>query len=186
MIGDDAFCPKSGASLSDERHYDDRGAVRRAVTSDEHAGAAAEGELTMGALRSSTAALFNRFRRCHRRHRTADPAQYRKAALAIRRIKRTAEGQVERDIYVWYALSQRLDRLGFETEWMHAHARLRCPSCHGWLKFEQYDTGEIAARCGANCDGGNGDRLPAIRALIADAYAAAFDEEIEPEGILAL
>ncbi|WP_049903413.1 hypothetical protein [Halococcus agarilyticus] len=180
MIGEDAFCPKTGAPLTEEQQYDDAGRPRRVVTADEESLAAdAAGELTTGAVRSSKAALFNRFRRCHERHHETDDALYRKAALALARLKRTAEDTESWDVHVWYALRKRLAAAGHDVEWMHAHVEPRCPHCHSRLRYEAYaDT--VTARCVAGC-GGRPDQLTAIRETIAALYTRAFDTSIDPD-----
>lgn len=180
MKGTDAFCPKTGAPLSEEPHYDERGQPRRAALSGDAATEPeVEGELTAGAARSATAALFNRFRRCHQYHREADQAVYRRAALALRRLKRVATGPEEWDIHVWYALKRRLDDGDHDTGWMDVHAEPRCPGCHGRLVYDAPDDGAVHAHCGTNCTGGQRDRLPEIRETIAGLYARAFDEPVE-------
>lgn len=192
MIGNDAFCPETGAPLSRERHYDDRGAPQRAVLAREEsaaestAGDSAEGragELTNGATRSSKAALFNYFRRCHERHADTDDALYRKAALGLGRLKRAADGRDGEDVYVWYALGRRLDAAGFAVEWMHTHAEPRCPECHGRLAYES-GGGDVRARCGTNCTGDHADQLHEIRTIVAELYARAFDEAADPDEFL--
>jgi hypothetical protein len=181
MIGNDAFCPESGAPLSEERHYDESGRPLRAVVDDDVAGGGrgetvTAGELTAGARRSSREALLAHFRRCHRRHcREADPALDRAASGCLRRLKRVATGTRGWDVHVWYALQYRLRARGFDVEWMDAHAGLRCPGCHGDLRFEQH--GEVvAAYCGTNCDGTRSDRLPDLRSTVTDLVGAAFDD----------
>ena len=183
MIGEDAFCPKTGASLSDERYYDETGRPKRVVTADERSLAAqAAGEFTTGAVRSSKAALFNRFRDCHDRHRPADDRLYRKAALALARLKRVGEGAESWDVHVWYALRRRLATAGYDVDWMHAHVEPRCPRCHGRLRYEQYETG-ITARCVSGCDDG-ADQLPAIRETVATLYGRAFDDAVDPDAFV--
>lgn len=178
MIGENAFCPKTGAPLSDERHYDDQGHPQRApiedcVPSDIHS----DGELTTGAIRSSRTAVFNYFRWCHQRHNTADQSFYRKALLGIRRLKRTATGKQDWDIHLWYALQHWLaTEFDYETDWMDAHAEPRCLHCHGRLKYDETVDGTVYAQCGANCTGNHMDQLPVIRETIARLYSQAFDD----------
>lgn len=177
MIGSDAFCPKTGAPLSERRHYDATGQPYRAVTSDERAIATpTEGELTNGAVRSSSSALLRYFRRCHRRHHDDDEALYRQASIAVRRLKNAATGRQEWDVHVWYALERRLARTGHENWWMHSHAEPRCPRCHGRLSYTKRVDG-VGARCGTNCDGRQVDRLTTVRATVADLYAQAFPDD---------
>jgi hypothetical protein len=187
MLGHDAFCPESGAPLSEERHYDESGRPLRAVVddpSDGPGGPTNEGELTAGSRRSSTRALTRYFRRCHRRHCDPDPALYRVASAAIVRLKRTATGRGAWDVHVWYALYHHLDRRGFDVGWMAVHAGLRCPDCHGRLRFE--DPGEVAAFCGTGCDGTDRDRLPEIRGIVARLATAALDADdpLDPDDVL--
>lgn len=184
MIGEDAFHPKTGASLSREDHYDDQGNSRRATLPDGFsADADLPGELTNGAIQSSKAALFNRFRRCHQRHYEANDELYRKAALGLSRLKRAADGRQGWDIHVWYALQRRLDRAGFDAGWMHTHAEPRCPSCHGQLTYERYDNGDVRARCGTRCTK-TADELHEIRTTIADLYSRAFGTAIGADAFL--
>ena len=188
MIGYYAFCNRSGAPLSRPENYDDDGRAWRAVLprdGDENE-TGRVGELTNGELRSSRRALLTYFRRTHRKHHEFDAALYRRASLAVRRLKRTADGDQAADRHVWYALRYRLDELGYETAWMHAHVGLRCPGCHGRLRFED-DGGAVRARCGTNCDGTDADRLAAVRETVASLYAAAFDDAtVEAEEFLQL
>lgn len=181
MIGNNSFCPKSGAPLSEERHYDEGGRPRRAVRSKgapDHV--ATDGELTNGAVRSARTALFNYFKRCHQYYGDADEGLYQRASLALRRLKSTATGTQEWDVYVWYALEKRLQRTGFETGWMHAHATLRCPHCHGRLAYREF-ADSVVAQCGTNCTDDNADRLDEIRRLLADLYAETFSDDEPPE-----
>ncbi len=186
MIGNDSFCPKSGAPLSEKQHYDEGGRPRRAVRLEGPSGdVAMDGELTNGAVRSARTALFNHFKRCHQQHDDADDDLYQRASLALCRLKRTATGTQEWDVYVWYVLEKRLRRIGFETEWMHTHATLRCPYCHGRLGYREVADG-VVARCGTNCTDDSADRLGEIRRLLADLYATAFpnDEPSEADAFL--
>lgn len=185
MIGKYAFCPKSGAPLSERRHYDERGhpsrvPIEEGVPSD----AKPEGKLTNGAVRSSTRALFNYFRRCHQRHCEEDEATYRRVLLELRRLKGTATGKEEWDIYMWYALQYRLAADDYDAAWMDTHAEPRCPDCHGRLKYEQLAPGDVIARCGTNCTASGADRLPAIRETIASLYSRAFDDDADAEEFL--
>lgn len=177
MIGSDAFCPKTGAPLSDQRHYDGRGRSYRSVVGDGlGVTTPTEGELTNGAVRSAAPALTRYFIRCQRRYGEPDAALYRRASLAIRQLKRAASGREESDVHVWYALRHRLRRFGYPTEWMHSHIELRCPGCHGRLKYVDHGAG-VTARCGTNCDGHHADRLEEIRAVVLALYAAAFPDD---------
>lgn len=185
MIGNDAFCPKTGAPLSEENCYDDEGGSYRTTQADEFTPEShLPGEFTNGAVQSSKPALFNRFRRCHQRHCKPHGALYRKAALGLCRLKRSADGRQGWDIYVWYALQHRLQDKGFDVEWMHTHAELRCPDCHGQLTYERYDNGNVYAECGTRCTGSGADKLNKIRETIADLYSQAFQETINPDALL--
>lgn len=181
MIGNDAFCPKSGATLSDDQHYDQQGRGKRAVEATENAEElGVVGELTAGATRSSPTALLTYFQRCHQRyHEAEDEDLYSKASLALRRLKRAASGDQEKDVHVWHALAYRLDACGYDVDWMHSHAEIRCPHCHGQLRFR--DLGDdVAARCATNCTDRRADHLTTIRETVASLYEAAFPDADEP------
>lgn len=185
MIEKDAFCPKTGAPLSKKCHYDDQMRSWRSVLQDKDTPTSElPGEFTNGAVQSSRAALFNCFRRCHKHHCEANDKLYRKATLGLRRLKRTADGWQGWDIYVWYTLQQRLDRAGFDVEWMHLYAEPRCPHCHGRLNYELYDNGNVTAQCGTRCTENTRDKLHESRETIAELYSQAFGENIEPDDIL--
>ena len=185
MIGNDAFCPKTGAPLSKANYHDDQGNSQRAALPDEFTTEShLAGELTNGAVRSSKSALFNRFRRCHQRHYEPNSALYRKAALALSRLKRSADGRQGWDVYVWYALQRRLSIKGFEVDWMHTHVEPRCPHCHGRLTYELYDNGDVRAECGTRCTRSGVDKLAEIRETIADLYSQAFGEIATPDDFL--
>lgn len=177
MIGTNAFCPKTGAPLSDNKHYDDQGHGRRAVLFDDGVEATSSvSELTNGAIRSTKVAVFNHFRRCHQRHHEPDDALYRKASLAFTRLKRVANGKQGWDIHLWYAAKVRLQKAGYDTAWMHAHTTPRCPHCHGRLKYRDCIDGQLIARCGTTCTNTTTDQLTEIRELLADLYAQAFPD----------
>lgn len=175
MKGHHAFCPKSGAPLSEDVHYDEIGrSLRHAVADDQPTQTQSDGELTNGALRSSKVAVFNYFRRSHQRHHEEDARLYTKAAVALSRLKRTASGKSEWDMYVWYALGERLARRGFDVKWMNVHIEPRCPECAGKLKFQQFSAEGVTAFCGTNCADDNADRLAEIRETVVDLYCTAF------------
>ena len=185
MIGEDAFCPKTGAPLSEKPEYDEQDHSRRAALPDEFtAELQLPGELTNGAVTSSKAALFNQFRRCHQRHADASDVLYRKAALDLRRLKSTAEGRADWDVHVWYALQRRLDERRFGVEWMHAHAELRCSHCHGRLKYKLYGNGDVYALCGTNCTDDKADQLGTIREIIAALYSRSFADSVNAGTLL--
>ncbi|RBI58350.1 hypothetical protein DMJ13_27065 [halophilic archaeon] len=184
MIGDDAFCPQTGAKLSDETHYDENSQQRIALADAFGIEGEEEGKLTTGAIRSSKAALFNHFRRCHQRHTSENNKLYRKTALALSRLKRAATGAQYEDLYIWYALQHRLSILDYAVDWMHTHASLRCPHCHSRLKYSQLDTGTVAGYCISDCTGTTKDQLPHLRTTIADLYTSAFDETVTTDQIL--
>lgn len=177
MKGEFAFCPKSGAPLSEDVHYDEFGRPKRHGVRDDHpAKTQPDGELTNGALRSSRVAVFNHFRRCHRRHRECDGQLYSKAALGLTRLKQTASGTEEWDVMIWYALGEWLSRSGYDASWMNAHAEPRCPGCGGKLKYERLGDDSLVARCGVDCSGDGSDRLAELRETVADLYARAFPD----------
>mgnify|MGYP006993518559 CR=1 FL=1 len=174
MIGTDPFCPKSGAPLSRDRHYDEAGRGKRAVTATDRSSARGTvGELTNGAVRSARTALLTYFKRCHRRHAEADDELYRRGSVALRRLKSAASGRQEWDVHVWFALKHRLASAGHEVEWMNDHATLRCPACAGRLRYRR-TPGDVVATCGTDCDDSGGDALAGIREVVASLYASAF------------
>lgn len=175
MLGLDAFCPKSGAPLSDERHYEEQGSRKQAVLSgDQIKGTPPTGELTNGAIRSSKMALLNYFQRCHQRHYRPNDDLYQKASLAFTRLKRAATGKQTWDVHVWYAAQKRLRSAGYETSWMDSHSIPRCSHCHGRLKYVQIVPGSVIGRCGTNCTDRRIDHLEEIRNIIAVLYKQAF------------
>ena len=184
MIDEHAFCPRSGAPLSEERHYDERGHARRVP--EEPNDEPTVQELTNGERRSSRRALLAHFRHCHERHAEPDPAIHRAASLALYRLKRVADGAVEWDVHVWYALAERLAREGFDAEWMHVHVEPRCPRCHGTLKYGRTPRGDLVARCGALCSDERADALRVVRETVADLYTRAFEptEPIEVDDLV--
>jgi hypothetical protein len=119
--------------------------------------------------------VFNYFRRCHQRYHETNPRLYSKVTLALRRLKRTATGREAWDMHVWYALAERLDRLGFDVQWMNAHVEPRCPRCAGRLKYERTTTDELVGRCGTDCTDDRSDRLDEIREIVVDLYGRAFE-----------
>lgn len=181
MKGEYAFCPKSGARLSEEIHYDEFGRGLRTPVRDADSGTQPEGELTNGSIRSSRVALFNHFRRCHERHGDSSCELYSKTALAFTRLKRAARGRESWDMYVWFALGQRLADEGYEVQWMNTHVEPRCPDCAGRLKYDATVEKTLRARCGTDCTGCGGDKLEAIRATVADLYVRAFENATRPD-----
>jgi hypothetical protein len=182
MIGENAFCPKSGAPLSTNRHYDHGGRSARAVEADSGSEAAGTiGELTNGARRSSQTALFRYFQRNHRRYGDRNPSLYRTTALALRRLKESATGREEWDDIVWFALHAHLKRENHDVKWMLAHADLCCPRCGGNLRYADFGSGDVFATCVVNCTDDNADRLDEIRTLVADLYASTYPDADGPE-----
>lgn len=176
MIGTTAFCPKTGAQLSEERYYDEYGRALRVPIDDAFvAGETLNGELTTGAVCSSKRALLVHFRRTHQFYRPENAALYRNVALWLRRLKQAASGRQTPDMIVWLALSARVRQESHDVEWMLGHVSLRCPRCHGRLKYEQLGPGEIYARCGTNCTDDHADRLCELERLATDLYTQAFE-----------
>lgn len=187
MKGEYAFCPKSGARLSEEIHYDEFGRGLRTPVRDDHtAGTEPDGELTNGSHRSSRVALFNHFRRCHEQHGDSSCELYSKTALALTRLKRTASDHQSWDMYVWFALGQRLADLGNEVQWMNSHVEPRCPDCAGRLKYDATVDGTLSARCGTDCTGSGSDKLEEIRETVADLYVRAFEDATRPDAFALL
>lgn len=175
MIGNDAFCPESGAPLTEAQHYDADGQAWRAVRSDDTHDGATEGLLTNGSVQSTRTALLDYFRRCHRRSSEPDEALYGTVSLALWRLKRVAEGAQAWDVHIWYALQHHLARSGHDVAWMGSYATLRCPDCHGTLAYRTVGDG-VVARCGTRCTDRRDDRLTAIRETVATLYADAFED----------
>ncbi|WP_246999103.1 hypothetical protein [Halosolutus gelatinilyticus] len=181
MIGEHAFCPTSGASLSREIHYDDCGRPERVPQSDDLApNATLDAPLTTGKRRSSRRALLTYFRRCHRRHADADDDLYRRVATALGRLKRTASGREERDIIVWFALGERLTCDGFDVSWMTAHVEPRCPDCGSRLAYVDGPDG-LVGRCGSSCRDRRDDRLDEIRTAVRSLFARTYPNDVPPE-----
>lgn len=176
MIGKHAFCPKSGAPLSEEIHYEDQGRPQRVPLEDQTLSEVhPDGELTNGAIRSSKIALFCYFRRCHQHHHQANQSLYRKALLGLRRLKRSADGKQSWDNHIWYALQEWLTT-DYEIDWMSAYTEPRCVHCHGQLKYKKFVDGEVYAQCGANCTGNNINQINEIREIIHSLCSQAFDD----------
>lgn len=174
MKGIHRFCPETGAELSDEKHYDNDGPPLRAPkdVDGRHWGDEPEGLLSNGELVSSRYALANYFRRCHQRHHDEDGALYRAMALALRRLKRETDAW---DVWVWFALAERLNRKGHDVEWMRNHVDVPCPWCSGPLKWEQTARG-IQGKCATNCrNQWNQDYVePVVREKVRAAYNSTF------------
>lgn len=150
MKGAHKFCPETGVDLDEERHYDDRGIPRQAPDDDlpdDHWGNRPMGLLTNGELVSTRLALANYFRRCHQRHHDGDDDLYCAMALALRRLKTRTDSW---DVWVWYALAERLSRKGYDIDWMFYHTTPRCPRCSGPLKWESTARG-LQGKCAINC-----------------------------------
>ena len=179
MKGQTAFCPKTGAELSKERYYADsnipfripeRESVDEAFWDED-----AEGLLTLGEAKSANTAILSYFERCHQKVREHDEELYRRAWSAIRQLKLKTSAW---DVWIWYALAERLDRLGFDTSWMLQYAEPRCPRCSSRLRYEEPPTGYANMICGSSC--GNetsSDRTVEIYDRIKDVYNATFTDD---------
>ncbi|GAA0200078.1 hypothetical protein GCM10009000_012670 [Halobacterium noricense] len=118
--------------------------------------------------------MFNYFRRCHGSRGETDSKLYSKVALALNRLKRTTNGHDEWDMYVWFALAERLDWFGFDVRWMNDHIEPRCPQCAGRLKYERLESGRLIALCGTNCTNDRRDRLAEIRETVLSLYVRTY------------
>jgi hypothetical protein len=185
MIGTTAFCPKTGAQLSEQRYYDEHGRALCVPVSDELVDETElDGELTTGAIRSSQRALLVHFRRTHQFYRPENADLYRNVALWLRRLKQAASGLQTTDMIVWLALSARLREEKYDAAWMVGHVPLRCPRCHGHLTYDQLSSDSLYAECATNCTDDHADRLSEIEDLAAGLYAQAFACEIEEVEVL--
>jgi len=176
MKGQHAFCPTSGAELGDERHYvDSRIPCRAPIEGTVDDSWTMLGELSNGQLISSATALTSYFRRCQQEaHADYYVDLYGKAALAIRRLKSETNAW---DVWIWYALAERLDRLGFDASWMRRFADPRCPRCSSQIKLEDAVVGYDHLICGASCGNDSSDRTVEIYERIHDVYEATFPDE---------
>lgn len=175
MRGDFAFCPKTGARLSEKRYYRKSGPPLRVPVADEYVPAEAiDGELTAGAVCSSHRALLTHFRRTHGFYRSPDDDLYRTVALRLRELKRAASGPQSSDMVVWLALHDRLSASGVDVDWMLGHVEFRCPHCHGRLKYRQPDPETIHAECATDCTDDTTERLAEIEGLATDLARNAF------------
>lgn len=177
MKGKHAFCPTSGAELTEERYYVDSNIPYRAPVE----GTVDEswtllGELTTGQLVSSSTALISYFRRCQQ-EAAADyyVDLYGKAAKELRRLKSETNAW---DVWIWYALAERLDRVGFDTSWMLQYAEPRCPRCSSRLRYEEPTAGYANMICGSSCGNeGSSDRTVEIYERIKDVHNATFTDD---------
>lgn len=187
MHGAHAFCPESGSTLSEETIVLENGREVRYPTGDNAYGDEAWA-LTTGARCSSRMALMSRFRECHERtwgtrwvDEEATEARYRRVALAIRQLKR--ENADVRDEWIWFALAERLHRLGDPVDWMYDFADLCCPACEGPLQWLEAPRGTLPVcvnRCpGTKWHGGDNYVHHRIRDRIATVYNRTFDDPID-------
>jgi hypothetical protein len=181
MRGKHAFCPSSGALLSDERErpqeYRPGASPVRAPEPDEINQTLLE-PYSRGANHSSASALVGYFRRMRRRHAPeASPTIARQAALAIQRLKEP-ETDVHDD-YLWFALAERLHRAEDysrdELDWLWQCVELSCPRCYGPLRDEPVIIEDAAkSKCAINCTDDNRYVDDEIRETILKAYNKAF------------
>lgn len=186
MISRRAFDPKSGAPLSDDKVYPHtyRFGVRSPVYHP-HAvwNETRDQALTNGELRSSREGLLGYFRRVHRACRPPDPSLDSAAALALTRLKTDDEDdhyRGELDVFVWYALAERLARKGHWVSWMIDFAIPRCPHCYSEIRFEQGC--RLIAKCGSSADHGmvHDDILDRVTKVYNTAFAAVDGSIDEP------
>lgn len=186
MKGGNKFCPRSGAELGEETHHDEHGIPFRAPEDDvdeAHYGAGPVGELSCGELVSSRIALANYFRRCHQLARGPDDQLYRAMALALRRLK--SGDSDDWDVWIWFALEERLHRKGFDVDWMDQFAEARCLRCGSVMKWERTPRG-VQGKCAVNCSDDNDYREPEIRERIRTIYDSAFATDGLTNGIRTL
>lgn len=167
MKGQHKFAPRSGAALDREPEYPGTIPLREALDG--------SGELSNGTLVSESGeAIVRYFRRCHQRHHDEAPDCYAAAALAVKRLR----AEDPWDVWVWYALAERLHRKGYDVAWMFAHAEPRCPRCSSRLQFDDAAAGYPYAKCGASCSP-QPDRTIEIHERVEAVYETAFDEDLD-------
>ena len=182
MRGNHAFCPSSGALLSDERErpqeYRPSASPVRAPEPDEINQHLIE-PYSRGANHSSASALVGYFRRMRRRYAPeTSPTIARQAALAIQRLKEP-ETDVHDD-YLWFALAERLHRAEDysrdELDWLWHCVELSCPHCFGPITDEPVVTAPhgTKSKCAINCTDDNRHVDGEIRSRILKAYNRAF------------
>lgn len=164
MKGVHRFSPSSGAELSRDRHRPGTIPLREALDG--------SGELTNGRLVSDTSeSILRYFRRMHQRHHPEEDVElYRRAALAIKRLR----SEDPWDCWLWFALAERLHRQCHQAAWMLDHADARCPRCSSRLKWEPSAAGYPFARCASSC-GKDTERTIEVMDAIQELYEAAFD-----------
>ena len=177
MKGAQAFCPASGSSLSQDRHFvGDRTRPLRVPTGDHTYGDASH-ELTTGDTCSSKMALMNYVRRVHAKHHDGDDQLYQRSALALRRLK--AGESDYRDEWILFALAERLIQFGYSVGWLRSNVDPVCPQCGGKLKWESAPRG-ASARCGTNCANGDYQNWE-IRERVREAFNTAFPDDAVEE-----
>lgn len=176
MIGEHRFDPATGAPLTENKSYPPADIHWAGARSPRRAEGAAWIEnrseaLTNGELQSSGNGLLGYFRYCHRRVRERpNPDTEQAAAVAIHRLKTDREHGI--DVWLWFALAERLARKGHWSTWMLGFAEPRCPvndgsPCHSRLKWKKG-----TAYCAKTTDHRNVHNL--IEEKIIDTYNAAF------------
>lgn len=161
MISKRAFDPATGAPLSEEKLYPNtyRYGVRSPIHHPQSCWIRHRDEaLTNGELQSSMEGLLGYFKRVHRACRAPEPSLDSAAALALKRLKAAeadaADGGSDTqpreyiDVFVWYALAERLSRKGHWVSWMIDFAQPRCPHCQSVVRFEQ--GARLIAKCGSS------------------------------------
>ena len=173
MKGANAICPTSGSSLSDDRHYVGNNTRPLRVPEDDYCYGDPSYELTTGERCSSKMALMNFVRRVHTKAHDEDDQLYRRAALALRRLK---GGESDtRDEWILYALAERLQQFDYDVDWLTGPIDLVCPHCGGTLKWESTPRG-ASVRCGTHCDGGDYQNWE-IRRRVRMAFNEAFPDD---------
>ena len=173
MKGIHKHSPTTGAELSREKRYPGTIPLRESLEAD--------GELTNGELVSRNAtALLRYFKRCHAKHGDPDTDLYFAAWQGIQAL-RAGDDEEESDpwdVWLWYSLAERLDRRGFDVDWMLGHAEPRCPRCSSRLKHKPAAAGYPKMICGASCGAEtSSDRTVEIYERIKDVYNATFPDD---------
>lgn len=170
MKGPDAICPESGASLSEQRHPDQRRRPHREPRIDSSA------LLSTGEETSSTHALKRFFRRTHDTAVDApSPSVLGKACHHIDTLRAACPDT--RDEWIWFALAEKLHRDDYTVGWMRAYVDPVCPHCGSELAVDLAPCEEVLPKCGVNCRDDNNYVAGDIADRVRETYNTAFADQ---------